>query len=82
MTGILLRNILGARFDGIPAAVKAQDAIGTSRVMGGTNPLRRLVRVIAALPAPARGRPFISASSRDRTSRNGTAVSATAGFKP
>jgi len=61
MTGILLRNILGARFDDMPEAVRrmhsieaTQDAIGTSRIMGGTNPLSRLVRVIAALPSPAR----------------------------
>jgi predicted DCC family thiol-disulfide oxidoreductase YuxK len=61
MTGILLRNILGARFDDMPGAVRrmhavatAHDAVGTSRIIGGTNPLSRLVRVLAGLPAPAR----------------------------
>jgi predicted DCC family thiol-disulfide oxidoreductase YuxK len=61
MTGILLRNILGARFDDMPEAVRrmhgierTQDAVGTSRVMGGMNPLSRLVRLLAGLPAPVR----------------------------
>jgi predicted DCC family thiol-disulfide oxidoreductase YuxK len=61
MTGVLLRNILGARFDHMPETVRrmhsietTQDAVGTSRIMGGTNLLSRLVRVVAALPSPAR----------------------------
>jgi predicted DCC family thiol-disulfide oxidoreductase YuxK len=65
MTSILLRNILGARFEGMPEIVrhmhtveKTQDAVGICRVMGGTNPLSRLVRVVAALPAPARRAPI------------------------
>ncbi len=64
MTGILLRNILGLRFDDMPEAVRrmhdierTQDAVGTSRVMGGTNPLSRLLRLLAGLPAPARRAP-------------------------
>jgi predicted DCC family thiol-disulfide oxidoreductase YuxK len=80
MTGILLRNILGARFDGMPEAVrhmhsieKAQDAIGTCRVIGGTNPLSRLVRVIAALPAPARRTPihvcYVNGQNREEWDR-------------
>ncbi len=65
MTGILLRNILGAPFDRMPEAVrrmhsieKTQDVRGISRVMGGTNVLSRLVRVIAALPTPAHRAPI------------------------
>jgi Domain of unknown function (DUF4166) len=60
MTDILLRNILGAGFDEMPEAVrrmhsveKTQDVHGISRVMGGTNPLGWLIRVMAALPRPA-----------------------------
>jgi hypothetical protein len=44
MTDILLRNILGAAFDGMPEAVrrmhsieKTQDVRGISRIMGGKN---------------------------------------------
>jgi predicted DCC family thiol-disulfide oxidoreductase YuxK len=80
MTGILLRNILGARFDDMPEAVRrmhgiemTQDAVGTSRVMGGKNPLSRLVRVLAALPAPARRAPvhirFIKGTDREEWDR-------------
>jgi len=65
MTDILLRNILGAAFDGMPAAVrrmhsieKTQDVRGISRVMGGTNVLSRLIRVVAALPRPAHRAPI------------------------
>src|SRR5262249_2023394 len=48
MTGVLLRNILGAGFDGMPEAVRVMHNIestqvvhGVSRVMGGKNPLSR-----------------------------------------
>jgi predicted DCC family thiol-disulfide oxidoreductase YuxK len=64
MTGILLRNILGDRFGDMPEVVqrmhgieRTQHAVGTSRVMGGMNPLSRLVRVVVGLPAPARRAP-------------------------
>jgi hypothetical protein len=60
MTDVLLRDILGAGFDGMPEVVrrmhsieKTQDVRGISRVMGGKNLLSRLIRVIAALPSPA-----------------------------
>jgi predicted DCC family thiol-disulfide oxidoreductase YuxK len=80
MTGILLRDILGARFDDLPESVRrmhgmerTQDAVGTSRVTGGTNPLSRLVRVIAGLPAPARRAPvhirFIKRPDREEWDR-------------
>jgi predicted DCC family thiol-disulfide oxidoreductase YuxK len=80
MTGILLRNILGVRFDDMPEAVqrmhgieRTQDAVGTSRVMGGTNPLSRLLRVLARLPAPARRTPvhirFIKGPDREEWDR-------------
>jgi predicted DCC family thiol-disulfide oxidoreductase YuxK len=80
MTDTLLRNILGARFDDMPEAVRrmhgmetTQDAVGTSRVMGGINPLSRLVRVVAGLPAPARRAPahirFINGPDREEWDR-------------
>jgi hypothetical protein len=65
MTDILLRNILGAGFDEMPEAVRrmhsvaqTQDVRGISRVMGGTNPLSWLIRVMAALPTPTRRAPI------------------------
>ena len=65
MTDVLLRNILGAGFDEMPEAVrrmhsieKTQDVRGISRVMGGTNPLSWLIRVMAALPRPAHRAPI------------------------
>jgi len=65
MTDVLLRDILGAGFDGMPEAVrrmhsieKTQDVRGLSRVMGGTNPLSWLIRVMAALPRPAHRAPI------------------------
>ena len=65
MTDILLRNILGVRFDEMPEAVRrmhgieqTQDVRGISRVMGGKNALSRLIRVIAALPSPAHRAPI------------------------
>jgi Domain of unknown function (DUF4166)/DCC1-like thiol-disulfide oxidoreductase len=61
MTGILLHNVLGAGFDAMPEAVRrmhgietTQNAVGTARIMGGTNTLSRLFRIMAALPGPAR----------------------------
>jgi predicted DCC family thiol-disulfide oxidoreductase YuxK len=61
MTSGLFRDILGAGFDHMPEIVgrmhgseATQEAAGTVRVWGGTNPLSRLVRVLAALPRPAR----------------------------
>jgi predicted DCC family thiol-disulfide oxidoreductase YuxK len=61
MTGILLRDILGAGFDGMPESVRrmhavetTRDAAGTARVRGGANVLSRFVRVLAGLPHPAR----------------------------
>jgi len=65
MTDILLRNILGGKFDEMPEAVrrmhsieKTQDVHGISRVMGGTNPLSWLIRIIAALPSPTHRAPI------------------------
>src|SRR5258708_27162417 len=65
MTDILLRNILGAAVDGMTEAVRrmhsierTQDVRGISRVMGGTNVLSRLIRVVAALPRPAHRAPI------------------------
>jgi Domain of unknown function (DUF4166) len=65
MTDILLRNILGARFDAMPEAVRrmhsiaqTQDVRGISRVIGGKNPLSWLIRVIAALPTPTHRAPI------------------------
>jgi predicted DCC family thiol-disulfide oxidoreductase YuxK len=80
MTGILLRDIIGAAFDGMPEAVRrmhtietAQEAAGTARVMGGANPLSRFARVIAGLPAPARRTPvrirFAAGSDREEWDR-------------
>jgi predicted DCC family thiol-disulfide oxidoreductase YuxK len=66
MTGILLRDILGAAFDDMPEAVRhmhsieaTKEASGTCRVVGGTNPLSRLVRALSALPRPARRAPIL-----------------------
>ncbi|MEJ0062366.1 MAG: DUF4166 domain-containing protein [Alphaproteobacteria bacterium] len=65
MSEILLRQIVGSDFDLMPEAVrkmhsieKDQDVYGTSRVMGGTNPIAWLVRIVAALPAPAHRAPI------------------------
>jgi len=65
MTDILLRNILGAGFDEMPEVVRrmhsigqTQDVRGISRVMGGTNPLSWLIRIIAALPNPTHRAPI------------------------
>jgi predicted DCC family thiol-disulfide oxidoreductase YuxK len=80
MTGILLRNILGAGFDGMPEAVRrmhsiaaTQHAAGVSRIRGGTNPLSRIVRIVAGLPAPARRAPvhvrFINGPGREEWNR-------------
>lgn len=65
MTDVLLRDILGTGFDGMPEAVrrmhsieKTQDVRGISRIMGGKNPLSRFIRTIAALPNPAHRAPI------------------------
>lgn len=60
MTGVLLRDILGPSFDEMPESVRrmheiesTRDVCGVSRVIGGTNPLSWLIRIVAALPKPA-----------------------------
>ena len=60
MTSVLLRDILGASFDEMPESVRrmhdiesTRDVRGVSRVIGGTNPVSRLIRIVAALPKPA-----------------------------
>jgi Domain of unknown function (DUF4166) len=65
MTDILLRNILGAAFDGMPEAVRrmhsierTQDVRGISRIMGGKNLLSWLIRVVAAFPTPTHRAPI------------------------
>jgi Domain of unknown function (DUF4166) len=65
MTDVLLRDILGARFDAMPESVRrmhdiesTRDVRGISRVIGGTNPVGRLIRIIAALPKPAHRAPI------------------------
>src|SRR5260370_32431537 len=81
MTDILLRNILGAAFDGMPEAVRrmhsierTQDVRGISRIMGGKNLLSWLIRVVAALPTPAHHAPisirFIKAPNDAKWSRH------------
>jgi predicted DCC family thiol-disulfide oxidoreductase YuxK len=80
MTGVLLRNILGARFDDMPDAVQrmhavetAQEAAGTACIRGGANALSRFIRVIAGLPAPARRAPvhirFVQGPDREEWDR-------------
>ena len=65
MTDILLRSILGIGFDRMPEAVrrmhsidKTQDARGISRVMGGTNLVSSIIRVVAMLPRPVQRAPI------------------------
>jgi predicted DCC family thiol-disulfide oxidoreductase YuxK len=81
MTGVLLRDILGgAAFDAMPETVRCihgnettQNAAGTARIMGGTNPLSRIVRLAAALPRPSRRAPvhihFIKGPDREEWDR-------------
>ena len=73
MTDILLRNILGADFDQMPTAVrrmhsvaKTQEVHGTSRVVGGKNPLSRLIRATAALPKPTSRAPIYIRFVKDK----------------
>jgi predicted DCC family thiol-disulfide oxidoreductase YuxK len=73
MTDILLRNILGADFDQMPAAVRRMHSIdktrevrGTSRVIGGKNPLSSLIRAMAALPRPTWRAPIHIRFVKDR----------------
>ena len=60
MNQSLLRTIVGTDFDRMPEPVRRMHELtrpytvsGTSRIMGGTNSLARLIRVIARLPRPA-----------------------------
>jgi hypothetical protein len=60
MTGVLLRDILRASFDAMPESVRrmhdiesTRDVRGISRVIGGTNSVSCLIRIVAALPKPA-----------------------------
>ncbi|MBO0753868.1 MAG: DUF393 domain-containing protein [Bradyrhizobiaceae bacterium] len=80
MTGILLRDILGAAFDDMPEQVRCmhgidmtKEATGTCRVTGGTNALSRLLRVLSALPRPARRAPvhvrFVKGTGREEWDR-------------
>jgi len=88
MTDVLLRDILGARFDAMPESVRrmhdiesTRDVRGISRVIGGTNPVGRLIRVL--LPrfrSRHTSRRFIFVSSRVRISKNGIVILARAGF--
>jgi predicted DCC family thiol-disulfide oxidoreductase YuxK len=80
MTGILLHDIFGPAFDAMPDTVRrmhgietTQNAVGMSRIRGGTNPLSWFVRIIAALPGPARRVPvqirFIKGPDREEWDR-------------
>jgi hypothetical protein len=64
MTEILLRKIIGSVFDGMPEAVQlmhgadgTRETRGISRVMGGKNPLSRLIGAISGMPRPVRRAP-------------------------
>jgi predicted DCC family thiol-disulfide oxidoreductase YuxK len=64
MTGVLLRDILGATFDEMPEPVRRMHSIGQtqhvrgiSRVVGGNNPLSWIIRILAALPRPVHRAP-------------------------
>ncbi len=64
MTEILLRKILGSAFDDMPLSVQRMHSIesthevrGISRVMGGANPISRMIGAAAGLPHPARRAP-------------------------
>jgi hypothetical protein len=55
MIGMLLRDVVRRPFDDMPEAVRrmhsveiTKEASGTRRVVGGTNPLRPLVRTLSA----------------------------------
>ncbi|MBI1273226.1 MAG: hypothetical protein GC131_03965 [Alphaproteobacteria bacterium] len=59
MSDVLLRDILGAKFDAMPPLVKEMHSLdrtknvrGTAKVVGGKNPLSRLVHFMARLPKP------------------------------
>jgi hypothetical protein len=59
MSAILLRAIMGDCFDAMPQAVKDMHTLqsafrvhGTSRIMGGNNPLAWAIRAVAQLPKP------------------------------
>jgi predicted DCC family thiol-disulfide oxidoreductase YuxK len=64
MTEILLRKIIGSAFDSMPQTVQrmhgadgTRETRGISRVMGGTNPVSRLIGVVAGMPRPVRRAP-------------------------
>ncbi len=64
MTEALLRRIIGSAFDDMPETVKrmhgadgARETRGISRVMGGTNPVSKLIGVVAGMPRPVRRAP-------------------------
>jgi hypothetical protein len=58
---VLLREILGAKFDVMPPIVRdmhsfecSKNVRGTAKVVGGRNPISRFVRFVARLPKPTR----------------------------
>jgi predicted DCC family thiol-disulfide oxidoreductase YuxK len=64
MTEALLRRIIGDAFDDMPETVKrmhgaegTRETHGISRVMGGTNPVSRLIGAVAGMPRPVRRTP-------------------------
>jgi predicted DCC family thiol-disulfide oxidoreductase YuxK len=64
MTEILLRQIIGSAFDDMPETVRrmhgadgTRETRGISRVMGGTNPLSRLIGVVSGMPRPVHRAP-------------------------
>jgi predicted DCC family thiol-disulfide oxidoreductase YuxK len=64
MTETLLRKIVGSAFDSMPETVQRmhgadgiRETRGVSRVMGGNNPLSRLIGVVAGMPRPVRRAP-------------------------
>ncbi|MDE1902195.1 MAG: DUF4166 domain-containing protein [Alphaproteobacteria bacterium] len=61
MNKVLLKEILGSKFDLMPEAVKEMHSIqqtkkvqGTAKVVGGKNPIAKIIQILARLPAPTR----------------------------
>jgi predicted DCC family thiol-disulfide oxidoreductase YuxK len=80
MTDVLLRQIIGDAFDGMPETVQrmhgadgTRETRGISRVMGGRNPVSRLIGVFSGMPRPVRRAPvhirFIKGEDRETWDR-------------
>jgi hypothetical protein len=89
MTEGLLHQIIGTAFDRMPEAVQrmhgadgTRETRGISRVMGGANPLSRLIGLVAGMPRPVCRAPVHIRFVKWTTSRRGIVASATAGSRP